>query len=128
MQSTIFQYQIQVEAADIDEQNHVNNAVYLRYIQDIAQAHWKAVATEALKNYMGWVARRHEIDYLRQAFLGDVLTVKTWVESYTGVTTNRRCEIYKGDALIAKSITIWVAINPQTFKPQRIPAELSDLF
>jgi acyl-CoA thioester hydrolase len=123
-----YQYDIQVEAVDIDEQNHVNNAVYLRYIQDIAQAHWKNTATEALKSQIGWVARRHEIDYLKQAHIGDTLTLKTWIESHTGVTTIRRCEIYKGSELITKSITVWVAVNPLTFRPQRIPVELSALF
>ena len=128
MQPNIFQHQIQVEASDIDELNHVNNIVYLRYVQEIAQAHWLATASETLQKQISWVARRHEIDYLKQAFLGDELLIKTWVESFTGVTTNRICEIYKGPELIAKSKTIWVAFNAETSKPMRIPTEISDAF
>jgi acyl-CoA thioester hydrolase len=88
MQPNLYQHQIQVEATDIDELNHVNNIVYLRYVQEVAQAHWLATASKKLQEQMSWVARRHEIDYLKQAFLGDSLLIKTWVESFSGVTTS----------------------------------------
>ncbi len=128
MPNKIFQYQITVKATDIDELNHVNNVIYLQYIQAVAQAHWESIVSPEQMQQITWVARRHEIDYLKQAFLGDILTVKTWVETFTGVTSLRHCEIYKGEMLITKSITTWIAINPQTLKPQRVNAEIINAF
>ncbi len=128
MKSFVFHYEIQVKATDIDAMNHVNNVVYLQYIQDVAQVHWESVVSAEMMAQLTWVARRHEIDYLKPAFLGDTLTVRTWVEAFTGVTSLRHCEIYKNDLLIAKSKTTWVAINPQTAKPQRVSAEVIALF
>ena len=51
--------------ADIDELGHVNNAVWVRWIQDIAVAHWQAVAPAEHRDSYVWVVTRHEIDYLR---------------------------------------------------------------
>ena len=128
MKPIVFEHQIVVEIADIDDLKHVNNIVYLRYVQEVAGLHWTSVVDEVQLKTLVWVARRHEIDYLRQAFLSDILTVRTWVEAFTGVTSLRRCEIYKGETCITQSKTTWVAIDPITFKPQRIQADLANLF
>jgi hypothetical protein len=50
---------------DIDELGHVNNAAWVRWIQDMATAHWRAVADPAHVDAYVWVVTRHEIDYLR---------------------------------------------------------------
>jgi acyl-CoA thioester hydrolase len=124
----VFEHQIKVEMADIDELNHVNNIVYLRYVQDAAGEHWYSVAKDTDFEQIKWVARRHEIDYLKPAFLDEILTAKTWVETFTGVTSVRHCEIYRAETLIAKSKTTWVAIDGQSFKPRRLDAAIIDLF
>jgi len=61
--------------ADIDEQNHVNNTVYLRWIQDIATAHWKSLASAEAQAGIAWVVLRHEIDYKSPASLGDEIVL-----------------------------------------------------
>ena len=58
-----FELRVPVVAEDFDELGHVNNVVYLRWIQDIATAHWRAAATPAQQERYAWVAHRHEIDY-----------------------------------------------------------------
>src|SRR5437868_7223993 len=63
----------------IDELGHVNNAVWVQWIQQIAVAHWDAVADAAHKEAYYWVVVRHEIDYLRAAHQGDTVTARTWV-------------------------------------------------
>jgi acyl-CoA thioester hydrolase len=128
MTPKIFQHQHLVQPNEIDELNHVNNIVYLQYVQDIAQAHWEASKLQSADFEIVWVARRHEIDYFKPAFLGDELTVKTFVESFTGVASVRICEIYKAETLIAKARTTWVAVNPETQRPQRIGQELINAF
>ena len=57
----VFMHTIKVASGDIDDMNHVNNVVYLRWVQDAAAAHWDAIASEELKNKYAWVVLRHEI-------------------------------------------------------------------
>ena len=63
----------------IDELGHVNNAVWVQWIQQVAVAHWDAVAPHAHKDTYYWVVVRHEIDYLRPAHAGDRVTARTWI-------------------------------------------------
>ena len=63
----------------IDELGHVNNAVWVQWIQQIAVAHWHAIADPAHDDAYFWVVTRHEIDYLRAAFEGDQVVGRTWV-------------------------------------------------
>lgn len=128
MKSTVYSHHLIVQSEDIDELNHVNNIVYLKYIQDAAFGHWYTSVPSEVAEKMRWVARRHEIDYLKQALLGDALVVKTWVEAFTGVTSERHCEIRRGEELIAKSRTIWVSVDAVTFRPKRVGPEITEHF
>ncbi len=123
----IFYLPIKVIAEDIDELNHVNNIIYLRYVQDAAIGHWKTVP-QSIASQILWVARRHEIDYLKPAFVGEDLIVKTWVDSFVGVKSLRHCEIMRGDEVLARSVTHWVALDAQTFRPKRITEEIVKQF
>jgi acyl-CoA thioester hydrolase len=123
----IFHLPIKVVAEDIDELNHVNNIVYLRYVQDAAIGHWKTVP-QTIASQIIWVARRHEIDYLKPAFMGDDLVVKTWVDSFVGVKSLRHCEIMRGEEILARSITHWIALDAHTFRPKRITEAIVNQF
>src|ERR1043166_2863899 len=70
MCSTPFEITVSVKPEDIDEQNHVNNTVYLRWVQEVATAHWQAIASSEERERIGWVVLRHEIDYNAPACLG----------------------------------------------------------
>ena len=118
---------IKVVPEDIDELNHVNNIVYLRYVQDAASGHWKTVPQEIASQII-WVARRHEIDYLKPAFLGEELVVKTWVDNFVGVKSIRHCEVMRGEEVLARSLTHWIALDAQTFRPKRITEEVVQQF
>ena len=59
MSAAAFEMMLSVMPEDIDEQNHVNNTVYLRWIQDVATAHWRAVASAQAQQSIGWVVLRH---------------------------------------------------------------------
>ena len=61
-----------VIAGDIDEQGHVNNVAYLRWIQDIAVAHWRHAASDEMIAKFSWIVVRHEIDYKKQAFENEI--------------------------------------------------------
>lgn len=128
MQSNFFFHKITVSSADLDEMNHVNNIVYLKFMQEAAILHWYALASKETIDSMRWVARRHEIDYLKQAFLDDELTIKTWVSEFSAVTSHRHYEVLKGNDLIAKAITHWVALDSQTLRPKRLTSDITSLF
>jgi acyl-CoA thioester hydrolase len=71
MSSAAFEMTVPVLPADIDEQNHVNDTVYLRWVQDVATAHWRARASREAQAATGWIVLRHEIDYKAPAMPGD---------------------------------------------------------
>ncbi|KGL63304.1 acyl-CoA thioesterase [Polaribacter sp. Hel1_85] len=116
----IFSLTIKVSKEDIDALQHVNNLVYVKWMDKIATTHWNHLTKEnPLPQYV-WVVKRHEIDYLKQAVLGDEITVKTWVGETQGITSVRFMEFYKEDLLLVKAKTIWVMLDSKTFKPTRI--------
>ncbi|GGD77905.1 thioesterase [Emticicia aquatilis] len=123
----VFYLPITVAPDDIDELNHVNNIVYLRYVQDAAIGHWKTVPQEIASQII-WMARRHEIDYLKQAFLGEELVAKTWVDDFVGVKSIRHCEIMRGEEILARSVTHWISLDAQTLRPKRITEEIVKQF
>ena len=115
---------------DIDGQNHVNNTVYLRWVQEVATAHWRAIApTEAL-DVIGWVALRHEIDYKAPGKLGDEVLLRTWVGKASRLTFERFTEVRrKSDhQLLAQARTLWCPINPATGRPTRVSADVRAQF
>jgi acyl-CoA thioester hydrolase len=124
-----FQRTITVTADELDELHHVNNVVYLRWVQDIATAHWTAIAPPDALESVAWVARRHEIDYLSAAVLGDELTISTWVGAAEGLTFERMTEIRRADGrIVAKARTLWVPIDRQTGRPRRVSDDVRLLF
>jgi acyl-CoA thioester hydrolase len=130
MSSARFEMVIPVLPGDIDEQNHVNNTVYLRWVQDIATAHWRAVASPKAQKAIGWVVLRHEIDYKGPATLGDEVVLRTWVGEATRLTFERFTEIRrKGDGrLLSQARTLWCPIDAQTGRPVRVSADVRAQF
>ena len=123
-----FSHSFIVKPEHLDEQHHVNNVVYVQWIQDVALAHWFRVASDEQKAKYAWVILRHEIDYKKQAFAGEEITVTTWVGKPTAVTWERFTEIKRGQDLLVKSKTIWCLLDRETAKPKRITAEMIESF
>ena len=130
MSSAAFEMIVSVLPEDIDEQNHVNNTVYLRWVQEVATAHWRAVATADARENIGWVVLRHEIDYKTPACLGDEIVLRTWVGKSTRLTFERFTEIRRSgdDQLLSNARTLWCPIDAQTARPTRVPAEVREQF
>lgn len=124
-----FQHSIKVQPEDIDQMGHVNNVVYLRYVQEVAEAHWKSFASSDLQSDVLWVVLRHEIDYKKPAFDGDILSGETWVEEASGPKMPRNVVIKneKGEVVISAR-TIWCALNSETMRPSRIEPSLYQQF
>ncbi|MEO8139235.1 MAG: thioesterase family protein [Gemmatimonadota bacterium] len=117
-----FELPIAVLPADIDELGHVNNVVYLRWVQDAAVAHWQAAATEAQQATLAWVAVRHEIDYKYPAMPGEQLVARTWVGRSEKSSFERHTEILRGSdrRLLARARTLWCPISRATGKPTKV--------
>lgn len=125
-----FEHPFAVAAADIDDLGHVNNVVYLRWVQDVAAAHWESATTPSERAEIGWVVLRHEIDYRHPAKLGDELIARTWVGRPTAATFERHTEIVRAadQRLLARARSLWCPVNPATGRLRRIDPELHDRF
>lgn len=122
-----FSHLVRVVAADIDELHHANNVQYLRWVQDIASAHWRACypPTATPTSYM-WVVMEHRIRYLKPALLSDELRCTTWVGSVRGAQSQRftRIERVADDALLCEAETQWAFLDPQTLRPRRVTEDV----
>lgn len=125
-----FEQHIVVTRDDFDELGHVNNVVYLRWVQDIAIAHWRAAATPAQQDQLAWLAHRHEIDYKAPALPGDAIIASTWVGSAEAVRFERFVEILRASdrKVFAAARTLWVPISRATGRVTRVDEAVRQVF
>ena len=130
MSTKIFEYPITILQSDIDEQGHVNNIVYLKWVQDVAIAHWTSVANKEMQETNLWVVSRHEIDYLKSAYIHSKLIAKTWVTDPQGAKSERYVTIMDAETetIYAKIKTTWYLLDFKTKRPKRIDAEIVNAF
>jgi len=122
-----FQLTLTAQATDIDDMGHVNNVVYVRWLQEVAAAHWNHVAPATLKEKYAWVVLRHEIEYKQPAFLKDQITGHTWVGDYHGARFDRFVRLTRGLTLLAEAKTTWCLLEAKRLRPMRIPKEIITL-
>jgi acyl-CoA thioester hydrolase len=110
----------------IDELGHVNNAVWVQWIQQVAVAHWHSVANPAHEAAYYWVVVRHEIDYLRAAVVGETVTARTWVgDAPRGARFDRFVEFTGPDGKVCvRAKTQWAIIDKVLARPIRVPPEV----
>jgi len=147
----VFESFVRVRFNEVDSLGHVNNAVYLVYLEQAAIDHAVAagLGVDRLAAFGGaFLAYRHEIVYLRPAYAGDVLRILTWLGEPQGARVTRHYVIVKdeelptplvfgqlrrgsdvavGEAKVVRSSTDWVFANGRG-RPQRIPPDLMRLF
>jgi acyl-CoA thioester hydrolase len=125
-----FEIPIRVQPADIDELGHVNNIVYLRWVQEAAVAHWRAAAPPEDQAALAWVVLRHEIDYRQPALPGDELIARTWVGGATRIKFERHTEILRAPdrVLLAKAVTLWCPIDTRTGRPAPVSPAVRAIF
>jgi acyl-CoA thioester hydrolase len=121
---------VSVQSDDIDELNHVNNTVYLRWVQEVATAHWKSLASAEAQAAIGWVVLRHEIDYKAPTNLDDEILLRTWVGEASRLKFERFTEVRRktDNQLLAQARTLWVPIDWNTGKPTRVSADVRARF
>ena len=118
------------EARHIDVMGHVNNTVWVEWIQDLATAHWEAVAGPDLQRQFVWLVIRHEIDYRGNITEGESVTGATWVPSVgTGAKCPRRAEFRNAAGkVIVSGLTTWAMLDRETGRLARVRPEMIEPF
>lgn len=114
--------------SDVDELGHVSNVAIVRYVQDVAKAHSEAVGLDlATYQAMGvvFVVRRHRIEYLRSIMGSQAVTAKTWIEGFSGATSDRVMTLddAEGQTLV-RAETLWVLVSTTSGRPRRVTPDI----
>ena len=128
-----FELSLTIKPSDIDDLGHVNNVVYLSWVQDVAIAHWDFLTSQEQRAKYVWVALRHEIDYKAEAVLGDTLIARTWTGMARGVRFSRHTQIIRicesgGEKILATAATQWCPLDRGNSRPTRLPTEIAAFF
>jgi acyl-CoA thioester hydrolase len=123
-----FRHAIAIEPADIDHMGHVNNAVYVRWVQEAVVRYWQAVApAEAVAQHL-WVALKHEISYLRPTFLDDGVVAEVIAERVQGARTFFSTIFKRGEEVLAEVRSSWCCLDAATLRPARLARDVADRF
>src|SRR5512138_258560 len=122
--SSVFSKSFRIPATSIDENGHVNNVVYVQWMQDIAVEHYSSIGgVEAQGPDATWVVREHKIEYFLPAFAGEEIEVHTWVENVRRVRSLRKYEFIRlsDKKTLVKGETDWVFVDVKTGRPLAVP-------
>jgi acyl-CoA thioester hydrolase len=127
---SIFTYTITVPKSVIDEYGHVNNVIFVQWMQDAAIRQGESIPEYKQPENTGWYVREHQIEYFSPAYLGDKIEVRTWLSEMKRVRALRKYEfIRKADGkVIAKGETLWIFVELTTGRPIAIPHAIQALF
>ena len=125
-----FEHDVTASPEHIDELGHVNNAVWVSWIQDIAVAHWNAIAPEEHREKYIWVVSRHEIDYRGNIKAGETAHGRTRVSGEPrGARFDREVQFTDGEGkVLVAALTRWAMLDRETMRPARITAEIAAPF
>jgi acyl-CoA thioester hydrolase len=124
----MFRYPIGILPADIDHMGHVNNSVYLKWVQDAVVRYWETVApVEAVAAHQ-WVALKHEISYRRPAFLEDVVVADVIAQRVNGARAFFTTIIKRGEEVVAEVQSIWCCLDSASLRPARLAKDIVSRF
>lgn len=121
---------ITIPPTAIDENGHVNNVVYVQWMQDIAVEHYASAGGVAAQGENAtWVVREHKVEYLQPAFAGQEIEIRTWVEDARRVRSMRKYEfVRKADGVVlVRGETDWVFVDTRSGRPLPIPKAVINL-
>jgi len=121
---------VRIAPEDIDFMGHVNNARYLTWVQDAVLGHWRKLAPAEAVGRHAWVALRHEITYLKPAFLDDEVVARTVLEKVAGARAFYHTVIARlgglGEEVLAEVSSMWCCLDAETHRPARIDRSLAE--
>ena len=128
----IYPYEFTVNENALDENGHVNNVMYVQWMQDAAVRHYEAMGGTQPTQAIGatWVVRSHKVEYLSPAYLGQRIKVMTWVATMRRVRSIRRYQFIRvaDEQVLVRGETDWVFVDAKTGRPRAVPPEVSALF
>jgi acyl-CoA thioester hydrolase len=119
---------VEIAASDIDFMGHVNNAHYLRWVQDAVVAHWRRFAPDEAVAAHLWVALKHEITYRKPAFLDDEVIATTVLQKVEGARAFYDTLIKRGEDVLAEVKSSWCCLDAETLRPVRVAKDLAAKF
>ena len=128
MDHAMFRHPIGISPADIDHMGHVNNSVYLRWVQDAVVRYWEKVApADAVATHL-WVALKHEISYRRPTFLDDLVVADVVAEMVEGARAFFTTMIRRGEDVVAEVKSVWCCLDSGTKRPARLARDVVSRF
>ncbi len=125
---TMFRHQIAIEPADIDQMGHVNNAVYLKWVQEAVVDYWQSIAPpDAVARHL-WVALKHEISYLKPTFLQDNVVAEVIAEKVEGARAYFTTVVRRGQDVLSEVKSTWCCLDAATQRPARLAREVIGRF
>ena len=128
MADTTFHYPIGIRPDDIDHMGHVNNSVYLKWVQDAVVKFWETVAPpEAVARHL-WIALAHEIQYRRPTVLDDIVVADVIAERVGGAKAMFTTVIKRGEEVLAEVKSTWCCLDAVTKRPARLAVDIARRF
>jgi len=124
----MFRFPIGILPGDIDHMGHVNNSVYLKWVQDAVVGYWQTVAPADAVAAHQWVALKHEISYHRPAFLEDVVVADVIAERVKGARAFFTTIIKRGEDVVAEVQSIWCCLDSASLRPARLAKDIVSRF
>jgi acyl-CoA thioester hydrolase len=124
----MFRHPVAIQPDDIDHMGHVNNAVYLKWVQDAVVDYWQSVApADAVAGHL-WVALKHEITYLKPTFLQDNVVAEVIAEKVQGARAMFRTVLRRGEEVLSEINSSWCCLDAVTMRPARLARDIVGRF
>ena len=124
----MFRFQVAIDPADIDHMGHVNNSVYLKWVQDAVVDYWRTVAPpDAVARHL-WVALKHEITYRKPTFLQDTVVAEVIAETVDGARAFFRTVVRRGEETLSEIQSCWCCLDAASLRPVRVARDIASRF
>ena len=128
----VYRYQFTIPENAIDINGHVNNVIFVQWMQDAAVRHFNFLGGNDLIDKAGatWYVRSHKIEYLSPAFAGDEIEARTWIADIRRVRSLRKYEFVNklSGKLLVRGETDWVLVDVVSGRPIAIPETIANIF
>jgi acyl-CoA thioester hydrolase len=124
----MFRHPVAIDPGDIDHMGHVNNAAYLKWVQEAVVDYWQSVAPpDAVARHL-WVALKHEITYLRPTFLQDTVVAEVIAEKVDGARAMFTTVLRRGEEVLSEIKSSWCCLDAVTHRPARLARDVIGRF
>ena len=124
----MFRHPVAIDPADIDHMGHVNNAAYLKWVQEAVVDYWSSVAPPDAVGRHLWVALKHEITYLKPTFLQDAVVAEVIAEKVEGARAFFHTVLKRGEEVLSEIQSCWCCLDAATRRPARLARDIVGRF